>query len=88
MKKQGAVRGQTLSFSQPGGEPMVPPAPPGAGGYIDMKKFILDPAIASEFNENGYKSGVLPVSICFIAVSQYILQQHGHSSWKQHGRAA
>ncbi len=39
--------GYFLSFSSPGGEPMIPPAPHEDGDFIDMKNFALDHLFAS-----------------------------------------
>jgi hypothetical protein len=48
---------------------MVPPAPPGAGGFIDIKKNLpLDHAFALEFNGNRYDSGAFAEFDPFLAV--------------------
>jgi hypothetical protein len=69
MKKQRGVRGWTHKtgyislISLPRGKPMLPPALPETGGFIDMKKFVVDPIIALEFNENRYTAMFLLISI-------------------------
>jgi hypothetical protein len=39
--------GYFSSFSSPGGEPMILPAPPEDGDFIDIKNFALDHLLAS-----------------------------------------
>jgi hypothetical protein len=95
MKATGGVRDRMHKtshislISESGDKPMVPPAAPGAEGFIDVKRiWFLDHLFTSEFNENRYDSNVFACLSPLIAVSLRIFHMdmdmqhgHGHAAW-------
>jgi hypothetical protein len=65
--------GYFSSFSQPEGEPMVPPAPPGAGGFIYILKNLL---YTLPLFRNSMKTGT---TAAFLSVSIRLSPSHSVS---------